>query len=168
MLCAIDRKLTIQQMEKNEMELDRIIEGLNKNKTIPSIVLNNLADSGLTEIEKNFIKTYRPEKSLIIYETLAPNRPNHSVIEHGKRKWQKAIVRGKLEKKGWGAELGYYGFKHTSIKEQDKIEAFVLFSDDLVANWQYLDDFEGHEYRRILAKYELDNGEAGVGYICHE
>jgi hypothetical protein len=28
-----------------------------------------------------------------------------------------------------------------------------------------LDDFEGDGYRRILAKYELDNGETGVGYI---
>ncbi|MEY2916758.1 MAG: hypothetical protein RIS73_472 [Bacteroidota bacterium] len=147
------------------MEIDRIIEGLNKNKNISGIALNNLEESGLTEVEKNFIKLYRPQKSLIIYGTLAPNKPNHAVIEHIKGKWQKAIVRGKLEKKGWGAELGYYGFKHSGIKEQDKIEAHVLFSDELIANWQYLDDFEGDGYRRILAKYELDNGTTGVGYI---
>jgi len=152
-------------MENNETELNRIIEGLNKNKNISSVVLNNLEDLGLTGVEKTFIKTYQPEKALIIYGTLAPNRPNHQVIEHIKGKWQKAIVRGKLENRGWGAELGYYGFKHTGIEEQDEIEAFVLFSDELVANWQHLDEFEGEGYRRILAKYELENGETGVGYI---
>jgi len=152
-------------MEKDETELDKIIECLNKNATVSHIVLNSLEHFGLTEVEKNFISTYKPEKSLIIYGTLAPNKPNHSVIEHIKGKWQKAVVRGKLERKGWGAELGYYGFKHGGIKEQEKIEAFVLFSDDLVANWKYLDDFEGDGYRRILAKYELGNGETGVGYI---
>lgn len=75
------------------------------------------------------------------------------------------IVGGKLEKEGWGAESGYYGFRHCNISEQEKVEAFVLCSDELVANWQYLDDFEGDEYRRILAKYQLDNGETGVGFI---
>jgi hypothetical protein len=58
-----------------------------------------------------------------------------------------------------------YGFKHAGQQEENAIEAFILFSDQLVANWQMLDDFEGEEYTRILAKYELENGEAGVGYI---
>jgi hypothetical protein len=87
-------------MEKNEIELDKIIKDLNRNNAISSIVLNHLEGSGLTEFEKNFIKKYKPEKSLIIYGTLAPNRPNYSVVEHIKGKWQNAIVRGKLEKKG--------------------------------------------------------------------
>jgi hypothetical protein len=28
-----------------------------------------------------------------------------------------------------------------------------------------LDEFEGWGYKRILAMFELENGEAGVGYI---
>jgi hypothetical protein len=28
-----------------------------------------------------------------------------------------------------------------------------------------LDEFEGDGYRRILAKYEMENGEVGVGYM---
>lgn len=147
------------------MELDKIIEDFNKKNKTLSIGLENLKDTDLTEVEKNFIKTYSPEKSFIVYGTLAPNRPNHSVVEHIKGKWEKGIVRGKLENKGWGAESGYYGFKHTSIEEQEEIKVFVLFSDELVSNWQFLDEFEGNGYRRILAKFKLENGEMGVGNI---
>ena len=147
------------------MELDTIVESLNKKMKSLGVSPEKLEHKDFTEAEKAFIKTYSPEKYFIVYGTLAPGKPNHSKVEHIKGKWQNAIVRGKLEKKGWGAGLGYYGFKHCGIKEQNIIEAFVLFSDELVANWQYLDDFEGDGYRRILAKYELDNGETGVGYI---
>ena len=152
-------------MERNELELDRIIAGLNKNKNISNIVLDKLDDWDLTEEEKLFIKQYRPETSLIIYGTLAPNRPNFSVVEHIKGKWVKGVVRGRLENQGWGAELGYYGFKQNSQDEQADIEAFVLFSVELVENWKMLDEFEGDGYRRILAKFELENGATGVGYI---
>ena len=152
-------------MEVNEISMNRIIDGLNKKKNISGMVLENLEAWGLTEVEKNFIRTYKPEKSLVVYGTLAPNQSNHWVVEHIKGKWKKAIVRGSLEKKGWGANLGYYGFRHTSIKEQTEIDAFVLVSDELVAHWQRIDDFEGDENKRLLARYELDSGEIGVGYI---
>jgi gamma-glutamylcyclotransferase (GGCT)/AIG2-like uncharacterized protein YtfP len=147
------------------MEIDKIIEGLNRKKNTSSIGSSNFQDTNLSEVEKTFIKTYSPEKSFIVYGTLAPNAPNHSVVEHIKGNWQQGIVRGRLEKKGWGADLGYYGFKHTSNEKQEEIKVFVLFSDELVANWQLLDDFEGNGYRRILAKYELENGQIGVGTI---
>ncbi|PSR57443.1 gamma-glutamylcyclotransferase [Adhaeribacter arboris] len=119
----------------------------------------------MTEEEKELLQTYKPEKSLIIYGSLAPNKPNHAVVEHIKGEWKKGIVRGKLENVGWGAALGYLGFKHCRKKDQQKISMFALISDELVSNWQMLDEFEGDEYRRILAKYELDTGEIGVGYI---
>ena len=152
-------------MKNNEIALDGIIKGLNKNKNISDIVLSNLENFDLTEAEKKVVMMFRPEECLIIYGTLGPNKPNHSKIEHIKGRWEKAILKGKLANKGWGAELGYYGFIHTSIAEQNEIEANVLFSDELVANWQLLDEFEGDGYKRILAKYELKNGEIGVGYV---
>jgi len=133
------------------MEIDKIIEGLNRKEGITNIGSGNFPETSLTEVEKTFIKTYSPEKSLIVYGTLAPNAPNHSVIKHIKGNWQQGIVRGSLEKKGWGAELGYYGFKQTSNEKQE--------------DWQLLDDFEGNGYKRILAKYELENGQIGVGNI---
>jgi hypothetical protein len=45
------------------------------------------------------------------------------------------------------------------------IEAYILFSDELVDNWANLDAFEGAEYQRILAPFELENGKVGVGNI---
>ena len=148
-----------------EIKLNQIIDDLNKKKTISKIDSTNLKNFDLTENEKKIITTYQPEKSLIIYGTLSPGSPNHSVIEHIKGKWQKAIVKGKLENKGWGAEFGYFGFRPIGIDEQIEIDAYILFSEELVENWDLLDDFEGVEYKRILAKYELENGEIGVGYI---
>jgi len=146
------------------MDIDKIIEGLN-NRDITCISSGNFQNNDLSEVEKTFIKTYNPERSFIVYGTLAPDAPNHSVVEHIKGNWQPGIVRGSLENKGWGADMGYYGFMHTSIEEQKEIKVFVLFSDELVANWQMLDDFEGTGYKRILAKYELANGQIGVGNI---
>ena len=32
-------------------------------------------------------------------------------------------------------------------------------------NWQAIDDFEGREYKRVLAKYQLNDGHIGVGFI---
>jgi gamma-glutamylcyclotransferase (GGCT)/AIG2-like uncharacterized protein YtfP len=127
--------------------------------------LEKLDHKELTEIEKAFIEKYKPGKAIIIYGTLAPDRPNHSKIQHIKGKWLKGIVKGKLVNEGWGAELGYYGFRHSHIDEQENIDAYILFSDELVDNWPYLDEFEGDGYRRILAKFELENGEVGAGNI---
>ena len=147
------------------MDIDKIVEGLNSRRNISAIGSGNFQNTDLTEIERTFIKTYNAERSFIVYGTLAPDAPNHSVVEHIKGTWEAGIVKGSLENKGWGADLGYYGFVHTSIKEQKEIKVFVLFSDELVANWKMLDDFEGNGYKRILAKYELANGEIGVGNI---
>jgi gamma-glutamylcyclotransferase (GGCT)/AIG2-like uncharacterized protein YtfP len=105
------------------------------------------------------------EKTLIIYGSLAPNAPNHSVVEHIKGDWQQGIVRGQLLKEGWGADMGYLGFKHVPAEFQEEIPVFVLLSDELPDNWAYLDDFEGEEYKRVFAQYELHNGQIGVGYI---
>ena len=100
------------------MTLYQFIEDLNKNKHTPNIGLGNLDDMGFSEDEKKFITTYRPEKSFIIYGSLAPNAPNHHIVEHIKGTWQAGIVKGQLEEKGWGVDFGYLGFKHVSGEEQ--------------------------------------------------
>ena len=147
------------------MEVDQIIEQLNMKENIATITISNLEQAGLTEEEKAFIKTYQPEKALIIYGTLAPGRPNHHVVEHIKGAWQQGIVHGKLKKEGWGSAMGYNGFIHVPVEEQEDIQAFVLFSDELNANWKMLDEFEGDGYKRILAPFKLEKGAVGVGYI---
>jgi gamma-glutamylcyclotransferase (GGCT)/AIG2-like uncharacterized protein YtfP len=147
------------------MDLDAIIASINKKlKTFNATPLK-LEELDLSEAERSFDQQYKPGNVLIVYGTLAPGRPNYPVIEHIKGNWQQGIVRGKLIKEGWGAELGCYAFKHVNTAEQEEIKAFVLTSDELISNWQFLDEFEGSGYRRILANYELDNGEIGVGFI---
>lgn len=147
------------------MEIDTLIKNLNIIITSQDKAVDKIDKVDLTTAEEQFLNKYQPQKSIIIYGSLAPNRPNHSKIEHIKGKWIKGVVKGKLVKEGWGAELGYFGFKHASIDEQKNIEAFILFSDELVNYWSHLDEFEGDGYRRILAKFELENGEVGVGNI---
>jgi gamma-glutamylcyclotransferase (GGCT)/AIG2-like uncharacterized protein YtfP len=147
------------------MEIDKIVNNLNKKITSQGVSVEKMDKKDLTEEEEEFLNKYKPQQSIIIYGTLAPNRPNHSKIEHINGKWTKGVVMGKLVNEGWGAALGYFGFKHSSMEEQENIEAYMLISDELVDNWAYLDEFEGDQYRRILAKFELDNGAVGVGNI---
>lgn len=148
----------------NGAELDRAIKELNKNNNISDITSANTEGFDLSDTEKDCIKKFKPENIFIVYGTLAPNRPNYSKVEHIKGEWKEGIVRGKLDSKGWGADLGYNGYIPTST-EQEEIKASILFSQEMPANWQMLDDFEGKGYKRILAKYELDNGEIGIGFI---
>ncbi|MDJ1501120.1 gamma-glutamylcyclotransferase family protein [Xanthocytophaga agilis] len=147
------------------MKSDKLINELNKKKNIQTVSTETLDSLDLTEVERNFIKTYRPEKSLIVYGTLAPDKPNHHVVQHIQGRWQKGTIRGKLYNEGWGAVQGYPGFKHVGIEEQQEINVYVLSSDELVTNWAVLDEFEGEEYRRLLAQFELETGETGVGFI---
>ncbi len=97
--------------------------------------------------------------------TLAPNRPNHHIVEDIQGKWLQGIIKGKLENKGWGADLGHYGFRHFTENEQQNINVHILYSDYLIDHWKRLDEFEGNGYQRILCKFELDNCEIGVGNI---
>lgn len=143
------------------MGLDTLIEKLNDKILSTGSGFEKLDIQGMTPAEQSLLKTYRPDTSLIIYGTLAPNRSNHAEVQNIKGEWKKGIVKGKL----LNVSDGYVAFKHTQTGEQESIEAFVLFSEELNDNWSRLDEFEGDDYRRILAKYELNNGEIGIGNI---
>jgi gamma-glutamylcyclotransferase (GGCT)/AIG2-like uncharacterized protein YtfP len=147
------------------MDLNEIIEGLNKKNYATTQMLNEKDDSDLSDEQKIFIRKYQPQNVFIVYDTLGPGRPNHYKIKHIQGKWSKATIKGKLEAKGWGADLGYYGYIKAASAEEQEIEAFILFSDELIINWKFLDEFEGDEYERIPAEFKLENGEAGVGNI---
>ena len=103
--------------------------------------------------------------ALIIYGSLAPGESNHSVIYPIRGEWKKATIKGKLQEGGWGSSLGYNGFIPVNSKDAETINCYVLFSEDLPANWDYLDEFEGDGYRRIQTEYELENGQKGIGFI---
>ncbi|MFD2943443.1 gamma-glutamylcyclotransferase family protein [Flavobacterium notoginsengisoli] len=103
--------------------------------------------------------------ALIIYGSLAPGQSNHSVMDPIKGEWQKATIKGKLKEGGWGSSLGYNGFILMPEDEAEMINCYVLFSEDLTANWDYLDEFEGDGYIRIETEYELETGKKGRGFI---
>lgn len=142
------------------------LSDLNKRKEIAEITLENINQYNLSIDEQNFLNQYQPENKLIIYGTLAPGKPNHHKMTHIKGEWKPAILKGgKLETKGWGADLGFNGFIPAPENEQTDIPCYVLFSDELNQNWAALDEFEGEGYKRILAIYDLENGKNGVGYV---
>jgi gamma-glutamylcyclotransferase (GGCT)/AIG2-like uncharacterized protein YtfP len=111
------------------------------------------------------MKDLQSMPALIIYGSLAPGESNHSVMNPIKGEWQKAAIKGKLQEGGWGSSLGYHGFIPVNAEEAETINCYVLFSNDLVANWDYLDEFEGDGYTRIQTEYELENGKKGTGFI---
>ena len=49
--------------------------------------------------------------TLAVYGTLAPGRPNYHVLEPFGGKWADGVVEGDLLQEGWGAALGYPGFR---------------------------------------------------------
>lgn len=102
-------------------------------------------------------------EKLFIYGTLAPGRPNEHKMSDIKGSWQEAFVKGKLEGKGWGTEMGYPGI-HLD-ENADDVEGFLFTSDELHKKWNELDSFEGEEYQRVLTKIKLSNGETTEAFI---
>lgn len=148
------------------MDYQQMIAALNKRTDIAHIKVAQLDTLSLSEEEKNFLRQYLPEQVLIIYGTLAPGKPNHIKIAHIKGNWTNATVNGILENKGWGAALGFNGFRHVAPGQSAQvIEAQVLHSTQLNDYWALLDDFEGNGYKRILAPYTLADQTTRVGYI---
>lgn len=62
-----------------KMNLDLIIKALNEKRYAQN--------EALTLDEQTIISTYKPEKCFIVYGTLAPNRPNHHIVEHIQGNW---------------------------------------------------------------------------------
>ncbi|MFA4867993.1 MAG: gamma-glutamylcyclotransferase [Pedobacter sp.] len=146
------------------MELEKLIAELN-GKAIKREFSGNLEYPDLSKTQKELLKKYRPERAFIVYGTLGPGGPNHYFVENISGEWYKGFVNGSLESGGWGADLGYNGFRHTDAGNQQQIKAAVLVSDHMSENWERLDEFEGDGYIRVLAKFELEDGKLGVGYI---
>ena len=115
--------------------------------------------------ESALLERFKPHRNLIIYGSLAPGESNHREVEHIDGVWKKGVIRGVLVNQGWGAYEGYLAFRHVPENAQRGIDCSILISDDLEQHWDRLDDFEGRGYLRLLASYELENGEIGIGNI---
>lgn len=103
---------------------------------------------------------------LFVYGTLAPNRPNAHILEKidSSGLWSKAKIYGRLEQKGWGADVGFPGLV-LSTEQAEEIEGFLFSSDRIHLHWNELDEFEGNEYSRQLVEVILENGAKQSAYV---
>ncbi len=145
-------------------EMDDIAEALNKQKTIAGIK-DGFGNGPLTAAQEDFLRRYKPHQHLIVYGTLAPGQSNYHMIAHIRGEWRPAVIRGKLVFLETGPTKGYPAFSPAATGHALSIESFVFSSDCLVAHWPALDEFEGEGYRRILIRYEPENGDFGYGYV---
>jgi gamma-glutamylcyclotransferase (GGCT)/AIG2-like uncharacterized protein YtfP len=112
--------------------------------------------------ERQLDALYRISHTLAVYGTLAPGRPNHHVVAPLGGEWTDSLIEGDLLPLGWGAALGYLGFRPRA--GGDAVAVQVLTAPLLATAWPALDRFEGPGYRRILVPVfgaELDGGQAG-------
>ncbi len=100
--------------------------------------------------------------TLAVYGTLAPGQPNHHVLAPLGGEWTDGLIEGDLIPLGWGAALGYPGFRPRA--GGDAVAVKVLTAPSLATAWPDLDRFEGPGYRRILMPIfgtELDPEQVG-------
>jgi gamma-glutamylcyclotransferase (GGCT)/AIG2-like uncharacterized protein YtfP len=86
--------------------------------------------------------------TLAVYGTLAPGRPNHHVVAPLGGEWTDGLIEGDLLPAGWGAALGYPGFRPRVGGAAVAVQ--VLTAPSLETAWPTLDRFEGPGYERIL------------------
>jgi gamma-glutamylcyclotransferase (GGCT)/AIG2-like uncharacterized protein YtfP len=112
--------------------------------------------------ERRLDALFRTSQTLAVYGTLAPGRPNHHVVARLGGEWTDGLIEGDLLPVGWGAALGYPGFRPRAGGAAVAVK--VLTAPSLATAWPTLDRFEGSEYRRILVpvyRPELGPEQAG-------
>lgn len=92
---------------------------------------------------------------LFIYGSLAPNEINGHILKGIGGTWEEATVKGILYEKGWGAQMGFPGI--ILDNSASKIDGYLFTCENLDKKWDFLDDFEGEEYERVIAEVKLAN-----------
>ena len=77
--------------------------------------------------------------------------------------WEPAVIKGNLVERGWGASIGYPGI--VVDESGSDVHGHVFCSSNLNAKWDYLDEFEGEEYERIVTSVTLRSGEQVQAYV---
>jgi gamma-glutamylcyclotransferase (GGCT)/AIG2-like uncharacterized protein YtfP len=102
-------------------------------------------------------------KRLFVYGTLCPGEPNHHLLAGVAGRWSRASVRGHVHPEGWGATLGYPAL--ILDPGADPVDGHLLESDELDELWPMLDEFEGDEYRRVIARVEHSDGRQAHAFV---
>lgn len=112
--------------------------------------------------ERRLDDLFKTNHTLAVYGTLAPGRPNHHVVAPLGGGWTDGLIEGDLIPLGWGASLGFPGFRPRV--GGDAVAVQVLITSSLATAWPDLDRFEGPGYERILVPVfaaEPDPGQTG-------
>jgi gamma-glutamylcyclotransferase (GGCT)/AIG2-like uncharacterized protein YtfP len=111
--------------------------------------------------ERRLDDLFRTSHTLAVYGTLAPGQANYHVVAPLGGEWTDGMIEGDLLPLGWGADLGYPGFRPRA--GGDAVAVQVLTAPLLATAWPTLDRFEGSGYQRILVPVfgtELGPGQA--------
>jgi gamma-glutamylcyclotransferase (GGCT)/AIG2-like uncharacterized protein YtfP len=117
--------------------------------------------------ERQLDAVFRTSHTLAVYGTLAPGQPNHHIVAPLGGEWTEGLIEGDLLPVGWGAALGYPGFRPRV--GGTAVAVRVLTAPLMATAWPTLDRFEGPEYQRILVPVfsaELGPGQAGERRLC--
>jgi gamma-glutamylcyclotransferase (GGCT)/AIG2-like uncharacterized protein YtfP len=120
------------------------------------------AGSAMHQVARWHRTVFRTSHTLAVYGTLAPGQPNHHIVAHLGGEWTDGLIEGDLLPVGWGAALGYPGFRPRVGGAAVAVQ--VLTTPLLATAWPTLDRFEGPEYQRILVPVfsaELSPRQAG-------
>lgn len=147
------------------MQSDEVIHSLNNKKGVFTDRFGHFSYPALSEAEQTLLNTCHPENAFITYGSLSPGGINHNFVKNIPGEWQKGTVLGKLENKGWGADLGYHGYRPAMNEQPEQITAYLLLSREMGSHWRRLDEFEGEGYIRQLARFTSESGLETVGYI---
>ena len=117
----------------------------------------------LVVLEETLDDLFAASSRLVIYGSLAPGQPNHTVIQDIHGTWLEGFVRGHLHESGRGAAMGYPAMKWNPRGERIAVKLFQ--SEALADHWERLDRFEGEGYVRILVPVETTGGVIAVANI---
>ena len=102
---------------------------------------------------------------IAFYGTLRPGQPNHHVVANIDGSWSQGNVQGQLRAEGWGHALGHPGL--VIHEGSDWIDVELLESAVLPKHLKRLDEFEGKDYKRVVAEIHTEAGVIPAWmYVC--
>lgn len=126
-----------------KIERDRIVSGV----TIPLQFL-------LIDLLLN-----RPTQNLVSYGTLSPEGVNHRILSSISGKWEKCMIRGKIENGASGLPFFIWDLSAEPINAQ------LFSSGELPEKWNSIDNFEGSLYKRRLIPVQLSDQKIRIANI---